>query len=223
MTMSTSPVATAARIARASASLLKRLRLSMRNGYARKRSRKVRSCCSLSTVVGTSTATCRPASTALKAARIATSVLPKPTSPQTRRSIGRARCMSRLVASIALSWSSVSSQGNSASNSRCQSLSAGNAIPGVASRTACTRSISAARSRTESCASATWLFQRLPPIAESGGLRAPAPTYFCTSATLLMGTCSTEPPSNCSVRNSTSPPSRRPSLIGDRPSYRAIP
>ena len=39
---------------------------------------------------GTSTATCLPACTATKAARIATSVLPKPTSPQTMRSIGRA-------------------------------------------------------------------------------------------------------------------------------------
>ncbi len=50
----------------------------------------VRKCCSASTVVGTSTATCRPASIALNAARIATSVLPYPTSPQINRSIGRA-------------------------------------------------------------------------------------------------------------------------------------
>ena len=39
--------------------------------------------------MGTSTATCLPSCTALNAARMATSVLPKPTSPQTRRSIGR--------------------------------------------------------------------------------------------------------------------------------------
>ena len=41
------------------------------------RSRKVSKCCSASTVVGTSTATCLPSMTALKAARMATSVLPK--------------------------------------------------------------------------------------------------------------------------------------------------
>ena len=39
-------------------------------------------------MVGASTATCLPSWIALNAARIATSVLPKPTSPQTRRSIG---------------------------------------------------------------------------------------------------------------------------------------
>ena len=46
------------------------------------RSRKVLKCCCASTVVGTSTATCLPSITALNAARMATSVLPKPTSPQ---------------------------------------------------------------------------------------------------------------------------------------------
>ena len=40
-------------------------------------------------MVGTTTATCSPAIAATKAARNATSVLPKPTSPQTSRSIGR--------------------------------------------------------------------------------------------------------------------------------------
>src|SRR5207237_6649790 len=41
------------------------------------------------TVVGTSIATCRPSTAALNAARTASSVLPKPTSPHTTRSIGR--------------------------------------------------------------------------------------------------------------------------------------
>jgi hypothetical protein len=65
------------------------------------RSRKVLKCCWASTVVGTSTATCRPPITALNAARIATSVLPKPTSPQIRRSIGRVRSMSALASLMA--------------------------------------------------------------------------------------------------------------------------
>jgi hypothetical protein len=42
-------------------------------------------------VVGASTATCLPPVTATKAARSATSVLPKPTSPQTSRSMGARR------------------------------------------------------------------------------------------------------------------------------------
>jgi len=42
-----------------------------------------------SSVVGTTTATCLPSSATANAARSATSVLPKPTSPQISRSIGR--------------------------------------------------------------------------------------------------------------------------------------
>src|SRR5260363_309807 len=52
----------------------------MRTGQSAKRSLKVCKCCSASKVVGTSTATCRPSIAAMKAARNATSVLPKPTS-----------------------------------------------------------------------------------------------------------------------------------------------
>ena len=64
----------------------------MRTGQSAKRSRKFARCCCTSSVVGASTATCLPACTATKAARIATSVLPKPTSPHTMRSIGRSLC-----------------------------------------------------------------------------------------------------------------------------------
>ena len=52
-------------------------------------------------VVGTSTATWRPSMTVLNAARIATSVLPKPTSPQISRSIGLGFSRSALVSRIA--------------------------------------------------------------------------------------------------------------------------
>ena len=62
-----------------------------RNAAARARSSGVR------------TATCLPSITALKAARIATSVLPKPTSPQISRSIERGSSMSRLVSAMAVS------------------------------------------------------------------------------------------------------------------------
>ena len=74
---------------------------SMRSGKSRKRSRKVCRCCCASTVVGASTSTWRPALATLNAARSATSVLPKPTSPQISRSIGRSDSRSSLTASIA--------------------------------------------------------------------------------------------------------------------------
>ncbi len=60
------------------------------------RSANVLPCWVASSVVGASTATCLPSWIALNAARIAISVLPKPTSPHTRRSIGIGRSMSRL-------------------------------------------------------------------------------------------------------------------------------
>ena len=63
-------------------------------GQSAKRSEKVCACCSANRVVGHKIATCLPLAIAKKAARKATSVLPKPTSPQTRRSIGRPDVMS---------------------------------------------------------------------------------------------------------------------------------
>ncbi len=51
-------------------------------GKPRKRSEKVLKCWRANSVVGTMTATCLPLMAARKAARSATSVLPKPTSPQ---------------------------------------------------------------------------------------------------------------------------------------------
>ena len=50
-------------------------------------------------------------STTFMAARMATSVLPKPTSPQIRRSIGRGDSRSPFTASMARAWSSVSAYG----------------------------------------------------------------------------------------------------------------
>ena len=63
----------------------------------------VKPCCKcFPFVVGTRTATCLLSATALKAARIATSVFPNPTSPQTRRSIGRSLSISALTSIVAL-------------------------------------------------------------------------------------------------------------------------
>ena len=66
-------------------------------------------CCSESTVVGTNIATCLPLMTALNIARIATSVLPNPTSPHNNLSIGRGDSIDSLISSMARNWSSVSS------------------------------------------------------------------------------------------------------------------
>ncbi len=70
-------------------------------GKSAKRSENTWKCCSASSVVGTSTATCLPSASATNAARSATSVLPKPTSPQTSRSIGWPEVRSLITASIA--------------------------------------------------------------------------------------------------------------------------
>ncbi|MBI2614822.1 MAG: hypothetical protein HYW52_03910 [Gemmatimonadetes bacterium] len=86
--------------------------------------------------MGTNTATCLPACTALKAPRTATSVLPYPTSPTTSRSIGCGRSMSRLTSSVALRWSGVSSYRNDDSSSACQRVSDGNANPLASDRRA---------------------------------------------------------------------------------------
>ena len=78
-------------------------------GSPAKRCEKVLKCWRASSVVGTTTATCNPSSAATKAARSATSVLPKPTSPQISRSIGLPADRSSMTMSIAVCWSSVSS------------------------------------------------------------------------------------------------------------------
>src|SRR5208282_4574034 len=82
----------------------------MRTGRPEKRSRKTFVCWRASSVVGTTIAVCLLLIAAAKAARSATSVLPKPTSPQMSRSIGRPAARSSSVASIALAWSGVRSE-----------------------------------------------------------------------------------------------------------------
>ena len=78
-------------------------------------------------MVGASTATCLPSWIALNAARMATSVLPKPTSPHTSRSIGYGRSMSAFTSVIATRWSGVSTNGKASSISCCHGVSWPNA------------------------------------------------------------------------------------------------
>ena len=95
---------------------------------------KVWKCWLASRVVGTSTAAWVPSWTALKTARMATSVLPNPTSPQTSRSIGSGRSMSAFTSSMAESWSDVSTKGNEDSSSACQGVSGPKALPSTSRR-----------------------------------------------------------------------------------------
>ena len=101
MTMSTLPSASSLSACVVSLAVLKRDSSAIFTGQSAKRSLKVWKCCSQSRVVGHSTATCLPPATAQKAARSATSVFPKPTSPQTRRSIGLPDFMSSMTAVMA--------------------------------------------------------------------------------------------------------------------------
>ncbi len=76
MRISTLPPSTFSTISFCCLLVRKRLIISMSMGYAAKRRLKVSKCWKASTVVGASTATCLLSLTALKAARMETSVLP---------------------------------------------------------------------------------------------------------------------------------------------------
>ncbi len=87
-TMSMVPSARPAIAALTSLAVRKRDISATFTGHCPKRLLMVWKCCSASSVVGASSATCLPPCTATNIARSATSVLPKPTSPHTSRSIG---------------------------------------------------------------------------------------------------------------------------------------
>ncbi|OGS36135.1 MAG: hypothetical protein A2506_05365 [Elusimicrobia bacterium RIFOXYD12_FULL_66_9] len=130
MTMSTFPAFSSSKVFFCSPFVWKRVMMAILTGKPAMRWVKVRKCWSASTVVGASTAHCLTPITHLKAARMATSVLPKPTSPTTRRSMGRGDIMSSRVSAVARPWSSVGSYGNEAANSRSISDSGGKMCPG---------------------------------------------------------------------------------------------
>ncbi len=108
MTTSTVPSSKPLIVSLISLVVWKRLMAATFTGNPSKRSVKVSKCCWTSSVVGTSTATCLESWTALNAARTAISVLPNPTSPQIRRSMGTGFSMSALTSSMVVSWSAVS-------------------------------------------------------------------------------------------------------------------
>ena len=102
-TISTWPLFAWSMTALVSFAVLNRLSTSTVTGQSAKRSRNDSKCCCASSVVGTNTHTCLPLLIEANAARMATSVLPKPTSPQTNRSIGRGAFRSLRTASIEVS------------------------------------------------------------------------------------------------------------------------
>ena len=108
ITMSTVPRDMPSRVRLASRALTKRDNWLTVIGNPRKRSANDLKCWRTKSVVGAITATCWPCIAATNAARMATSVLPNPTSPHTSRSIGWPEAISAKTSSIADSWSSVS-------------------------------------------------------------------------------------------------------------------
>ena len=127
--------------------VLKRDKQATLMGQSAKRSVKFCRCCCANKVVGTRMATCLPVLATTKAARMATSVLPKPTSPQTTRSIGCWLLKSSNTSLIALSWSGVSSNGKLLQKLAYSFSSMGYERPCTAARRAWISSNSAATSR----------------------------------------------------------------------------
>ncbi len=86
--------------------------------------------------VGAITAACPPSSTARRQAMKATRVFPEPTSPCSRRAIGKPSSMSAFICVIAAFWSPVRSKGSRSASRACLGLSAGAAPRGAAPREA---------------------------------------------------------------------------------------
>ena len=120
-------------------------------------------------------ATCFPFIAATNAARSATSVLPKPTSPHTRRSIGLPSARSCSTSSIARSWSSVSSHGKRSTN--CSQLASSRSSTGAlrSARAAAVRNSSLAIWRMRSLSRALRFCQPSPPSLSSTAASSPLP------------------------------------------------
>ena len=144
-------------------------------GQSANRSLKVWKCCSASSVVGHRITTCLLSATAANVARNATSVLPKPTSPHTRRSIGLPDAMSVITASIAAAWSTVSSKPKPSANASRSCCRMEKEWPRRAARFAYSDSNSAAVSRTWRAARALALSHWPLPSLCSGASSGCAP------------------------------------------------
>ena len=124
--------------------------------------------------MGTRTATWPPPATTRNAARTASSVFPKPTSPQSMRSMGFSLARSASISRSAFAWSSVSSQGKASTIARTISPSPAQAGLWRRARLACTSISSAARSKSPFWTFSLRLRNALPPIL-SRVIEAPPP------------------------------------------------
>ena len=79
----------------------------------------LRKCCSARISVGAISAHSQPLSIAIAAASAATTVLPEPTSPCSRRCIGVLRCRSAAISCPTRCWERVSANGSAASSRSC--------------------------------------------------------------------------------------------------------
>ena len=109
MSTSTDPSAKPSSARRCCAGVTKRESTATLRSNGANREKNVSKCCCARMVVGHSTITCLASWQHLNAARSATSVLPKPTSPQSSRSMGLLASMSALMSAMAERWSGVSS------------------------------------------------------------------------------------------------------------------
>ena len=151
-------------------------------------------------VVGTSTAACFPAITTWNAARIATSVLPYPTSPQTSRSIGRGEERSDSTSRITCSWSGVSSWGNAASNSRKTASGGETGAFSASWRFACRSTSSWAIASRSSRTFRLARCHAVPPRRDSCARPSSDATYRCTLDIFSTGTNSRSPPAYSRTR-----------------------
>ncbi len=119
---------------------------------------------------------------------MATSVLPKPTSPQTSRSMGRRRSMSRFTCSMADSWSTVGSCRKLSSMARCMAPSGVWAWPGMASRAAYSSSRSAAMARMALRAFLVTFTHAPEPRRASGGEASVSVVWRSTWSMFSTGT-----------------------------------
>ncbi len=114
-------------------------------------SRSVRRCWAASTSVGASSAAWPPASTTWSMARSATTVLPEPTSPCSRRCIGCSAARSAAISAPTSRCPAVSVNGSRASNaSSSPPPAAGRATPGRAAASARRRASAACRTKASS-------------------------------------------------------------------------
>jgi len=134
ITMETVPAASRASVSARSdggvAPVNRRMAISCRGMSAASSPVTARKCCSARMLVGAISAACPPFATTISIARTATSVLPDPTSPCSRRFMGTARARSARISCTARSWAAVSGKGRLASTPASQPSVTGWGTPG---------------------------------------------------------------------------------------------